>query len=353
MEAVGSTRAVLCGVSEGGPMCSLFAATYPEKTIALVMIGSYARRLRGEGYPWGPTESERDAFFAEIRAHWGGPVGLAERAPSKVQDPHFREWWSAYLRHGASPNAALALTKMNTEIDIRKVLPTVQVPTLVVHRSGDTCLRVEEGRYLAEHIRDAKFVELPGVDHLPFVGDQDAILAAIEEFLTGMRPAPEFDRVLATVLLVRVASFADGIAAEQQPDLLRRYHTFVHKETVLFKGRAVELSEQRVLATFDGPARAIRAACALNDAARKLGVNLQIGLHTGECDAVADEVRGVAVDIAAQVTARARTGEVLVSSTVRDLVAGAGIRFRDRGTEVVAGNLGEVRVFAVERGAAG
>ena len=345
MDAVGSQRAVLCGVSEGGPMCSLFAATYPERTIALVMIGSYARRLRGEGYPWGPTESERDAFLAEIRAHWGGPVGLEERAPSKANEPRFREWWAAYLRHGASPSAALALTRMNTEIDIRKVLPSVQVPTLVVHRTGDRCLLVEEGRFLAQNIKGAHFVELPGDDHLPFVGDQGAILAEIERFLTGMPPAPEFDRMLATVLVAR-------LDATDSLESLTRYKTLVRKETAAFKGRAIELGDRSVLATFDGPARAIRAACALSDAARRLGIGLHTGLHTGECDAIEDRVRGVAVDIAGSVAARARAGEVLVSSTVRDLVAGAGIRFSDRGTQVQAGDLGEVRVFAVERGAA-
>lgn len=345
MDAVGSQRAVLCGVSEGGPMCTLFAATYPERTIALVMIGSYARRLRGEGYPWGPTETERDAFLAEIRAHWGGPVGIEERAPSKANEPRFREWWAAYLRHGASPSAALALTRMNTEIDIRRVLPSVQVPTLVVHRTGDRCLLVEEGRYLAQNIKGAHFVELPGDDHLPFVGDQGAILAEIERFLTGMPPAPEFDRMLATVLVAR-------LDATDSLESLTRYKTLVRKETAAFKGRAIELGDRSVLATFDGPARAIRAACALSDAARQLGIGLHAGLHTGECDAIEDRVRGVAVDIAGSVAARARAGEVLVSSTVRDLVAGAGIRFTDRGTQVHAGDLGEVRVFAVERGAA-
>ncbi|MEO6725086.1 MAG: alpha/beta fold hydrolase, partial [Blastocatellia bacterium] len=228
MEAVGSERAVLCGVSEGGPMCSLFAATYPEKTIALVMVGSYARRLQGDGYPWGPTETDRDLFLEEIRNHWGGPVGLEERAPSVANDPAFRDWWAAYLRRGASPGAAVALTRMNTEIDIRHVLPTVRVPTLVVHRTGDECLKVEEGRYLADNIPGAKFVELPGIDHLPFVGAQDEILDEIEEFLTGMRHASEFDRVLATVLIARVVD-GDG-EGKQFDDLLARHQSFVRKE---------------------------------------------------------------------------------------------------------------------------
>ena len=168
MDAVGSERAALCGVSEGGPMCSLFAATYPEKTLALVMIGTYAKRIRDADYPWAPTTEHRQQFFDEMREQWGGPVGLEERAPSVADDPQFREWWATYLRMGASPGAALALTQMNAEIDVRQVLPSIRVPTLVIHRSEDQCLKVEEGRYVAERIPGAKYVELPGRDHLPF-----------------------------------------------------------------------------------------------------------------------------------------------------------------------------------------
>lgn len=348
MEAAGCERAVLCGVSEGGPMCSLFAATYPEKTLALVMIGSYVRRLKGEGYPWGPTEAERELFFDEIRQHWGGPVGLEERAPSVANDPAFRSWWAAYLRSGASPGAALALTKMNTEIDIRHVLPTIRVPTLVIHRTGDPCLKVEEGRYLAENIPGAKFIELPGVDHLPFVGDQDAIIDSIEEFLTGMRHAEEVDRVLATVLVAKVTGWSTDAPRR---DLLDRHQSFVKKEVELFKGRLVEITHASLLATFDGPARAIRAACVISDSAKRLGIKLQAGLHTGECDVMNDVVSGAAVEIASQVAAQSASGEVLVSSTVKDLVAGAGIRFAERGARLLGGDWGEWRLFAIERGA--
>jgi pimeloyl-ACP methyl ester carboxylesterase/DNA-binding winged helix-turn-helix (wHTH) protein len=349
MEAAGSERAVLCGVSEGGPMCSLFAATYPEKTMAMVMIGSYARRLRTEGYPWGPTQAEHEEFLEEIRQHWGGPVGLEKRGPSVANDPAFRDWWAAYLRRGASPSAALALTKMNAEIDIRHILPTVRVPTLVVHRTGDPCLKVEEGRYLAENIPGAKFIELPGIDHLPFVGDQDAIIDAIEEFLTGMRHSEEVDRVLATVLVARVDIAETDMADLKLQDLLDRHQSFARKEVELFKGRAVEITQDRLLATFDGPARAIRAACAISDTAQRLGIKLQTGLHTGECDVLNDHVSGVAVEIAAQVAAESSAGEVLVSSTVKDLVAGSGIRFAERGAHALNGDLEEWRLFAVER----
>jgi serine/threonine protein kinase/pimeloyl-ACP methyl ester carboxylesterase/DNA-binding winged helix-turn-helix (wHTH) protein len=345
MEAVGSERAVLCGVSEGGPMCSLFAATHPERTTALVMIGSYARRLQGQGYPWGPSVADRDRFLEEIRSHWGGPVGLEERAPSVAKDPAFRQWWSAYLRHGASPGAAVALTRMNTEIDIRHVLPSVRVPTLVLHRSGDACLKVQEGRYLAEHVPGAKFVELPGVDHLPFVGEQDEILDEIEEFLTGVRHASGIDRVLATVLAVRLSEEASTHRECESP--AQRHQLFFAKEVELFKGKLIQIDSHRVLASFDGPARAIRAALAICTAAQRLQIPLRAGLHTGECDLIGGQMSGLAVDIARQIAKMSAMQEVLVSGTVKDLVAGSGIRFVERGTHELPGRLGEWRLFAV------
>ncbi len=349
MEAVGSERAVLCGISEGGPMCSLFAATYPEKTIAMVMIGCYARRLKGEGYPWGPTEAEQEEFFEVMRRDWGGPVGLEKRAPSVADDPAFKEWWAAYLRRGASPGAALALTKMNSEIDIRHVLPTVRVPTLVIHRTGDRLFDIAEGRFIAENIPGAKFVELSGIDHLPFVGDQDSILDEIEMFLTGVRHASEFDRVLATVLVAQIAD--ENANGQQWNDLLSRHHSFVKKEVEMFKGRTVEITDNHLLATFDGPARAIRAACAIRASAQRLGINLQTGLHTGECDVLNDKVGGLAVEIAKQVANKSAVSEILVSRTVKDLVAGSGIQFGERGLQMLANKLGEWRLFAVESGA--
>jgi len=345
MEAVGSERAVLCGVSEGGPMCSLFAATYPEKTIALVMIGTYAKRIWDPDYPWAPTPEEQREFFAEIEHHWGGPVGIEARAPSVAHDPRFREWWSSYLRMGASPGAALALTRMNAEIDIRPVLPTVRVPTLILHRAGDRLLKVEEGRHMAEQIPGAKFIELPGIDHLPFVGDQDQILDEIEEFLTGMRHAPAYDQVLATVLVTHL----DKGRGE---DMLDRHREHTRREIELFKGRPIELTSERCLATFDGPARAIRAASAILDSARRMGIPVRGGLHTGECDVLEGRVGGMAVEIAAQVAATATPGAVWVSSTVKDLVAGSGLRFDDRGAHALPGVPGEWRLFAVERGGA-
>jgi pimeloyl-ACP methyl ester carboxylesterase/DNA-binding winged helix-turn-helix (wHTH) protein/class 3 adenylate cyclase len=349
LDAVGSTRAALCGVSEGGPMCSLFAATYPEKTIAVVMIGTYAKRIWAPDYPWAPTAEARQEFYEEMQRDWGGPVGLEERAPSVADDPHFREWWATYLRMGASPGAALALTKMNADIDVRHVLPSIRVPTLVIHRAGDECLKVEEGRYVAENIPGAKYVELPGVDHLPFVGDQDAILDEIEEFLTGVRHAPLHDRVLATVLFARITEAA-STRERQWRDLLERHQAHVRKQLELFKGRLIEMEDGHLLAIFDGPARAIRAASAISDFAGRLGLRIKAGLHTGECDVIGDHVGGIAVEIGAQVMDKATVGEVLCSHTVKDLVAGSGIRFEDRGAHTLEGIPGNWGLFAVEKG---
>ncbi|HYJ45324.1 MAG TPA: adenylate/guanylate cyclase domain-containing protein, partial [Pyrinomonadaceae bacterium] len=349
MDAVGSDRAALCGVSEGGPMCSLFAATYPEKTLALVMIGTYSKRIWATDYPWAPTTAERQHFFEEIRAHWGGPVGLEERAPTMAHDPQFREWWATYLRMGASPGAALALTQMNAEIDVRQVLPTIRVPTLIIHRSEDQCLKVEEGRYVAEKIAGAKYVELPGHDHLPFVGDQDAILDEIEEFLTGVRHTLEPDRMLATVLSTRIVDseeHAARLGEGRWQELINRLRSHVHKEIEWFRGQQIDMVGKRPLAIFDGPARAVRCAIAIITYASRLGVAMRAGLHTGECDIMDGQVGGIAAEIGAQVADKALPGEVLVSSTVKDLVAGSGIRFEDRGSHILKGVPGEWRLFS-------
>src|ERR1043166_4405516 len=346
MDAVGSERAALCGVSEGGPMCSLFAATYPEKTLALVMIGTYAKRIWDAEYPWGPTAEQRDQFFEVMRQQWGGPVGIEERAPSVAHDPQFRDWWATYLRMGTSPGAAVALTKMNAEIDVRNVLPSIRVPSLVIHRSEDQCLKVEEGRFVAERIPGAKFVELPGDDHLPFVGDQDAILDEVEEFLTGVRHHIEPDTVLATVLVARMVGIKESTS-----DWWRRLHAHITKEMEWFRGREVDMIDDRLLAIFDGPARAIRCATAITEYTLRLGVETRTGLHTGECEIVDGKVAGGAAQMGVCVALEAAVGEVLVSSTVKDLVAGSGIRFDDRGVHALPG-CGDWRLFAVQKGAA-
>lgn len=352
MDAVGSERAVLVGVSEGGPMCSLFAATYPERTSALVMIGTYAKRIKDDDYPWAPTEEQREAFFELMRTDWGKPVGIDERAPSMAADPEFRDWWATYLRMGASPGAAVALTKMNAEIDVRGVLPSVRVPTLVIHRSGDMCLKVEEGRFVASQIPGAKYVELGGIDHLPFVGDQDEILDEIEEFVTGVRFGGEYDRVLATVMNVRIIDPLDE--AKRRGDalwknLFERSGEYIRRQLELFKGKYVSYDENGVLATFDGPARAIRCAAAITASAERLGVQVRTGLHTGECDVVGDIYSGFAVDLAKQIANESGNGHILVSRTVKDLVAGSGLSFEEYGEHSFPGVEGKWRLFTLKQ----
>ncbi len=337
MEAVGSERAVLMGVSEGGPMAAMFSATYPEKTLALVMVGTYARRLRDSDYPWGPTKEERSEYIRQIHDEWGGPVGIEERAPSRIADKEFRDWWAAYLRMGASPGAAVALTKMNGDIDVRHVLPLVKVPSLVVHRSGDRCLRVEEGRYVASLISGSQFVELPGEDHLPFVGNQDEILAAVERFLADIQHSHQADRVLATVMFVGF----DGGDAEP-------LHAGIRREIAWYRGQEIPQGSGYE-AIFDGPARGIRCAFAIAALASRAGVRACAALHTGECDRIGDlHIRGVAVDIASEILSAASPGEVVVSSTVKDLVAGSGIRFSPLDRPPVETPHGEWKLFNVE-----
>ncbi len=350
MDAVGSQRAILVGVSEGGPMCSLFAATYPERTAGLVMIGTYAKRIRDDEYPWAPTEEQREAFFELMRNEWGGPVGIDERAPSMANDAEFREWWATYLRMGASPGAAVALTKMNAEIDVRGVLPSVRVPTLVIHRSGDMCLKAEEGRFVAQQIPDAKHIELGGIDHLPFVGDQAEIIDEIEKFVTGVRSAGEYDRVLATVMSVSIADPDAESARRGTIDweaFIARSKAFVRRQLPMYKGREVSVGDEETLAAFDGPARAIRCAAAINQAAVTQGITLKIGLHTGECDVLGDSYSGFAVDLSRKIAELSSDSNILVSRTVKDLVAGSGLEFVEFGVRSFDGVDGDWRLFRV------
>ena len=332
MEAAGSERAVLLGVSEGGPLCSLFAATYPEKTEALVMIGSYARRLRDDDYPWGPTLGEREAFLTAIVDEWGGPVGIEERGPSKAADPAFREWWASYLRMGASPGAAVALTRMNAEIDIRSLLPSIRVPTLVLHRKGDRCLKVEEGRYLASHIPGATFVELEGNDHLPFLGDQDSILREIEQFVTRTHVRSSADWVLATVLTVR-----PGPTESETPFL----QPVFEREVGRARGRPIEINPGRLVALFDGPGRAVQCGRTVVATASRSHIPARAGVHVGECDPDARD--GPILSISATLADAAGANEVCVSRTVVDLLPGSGLNFVDRGLLSLDGH--QYRIF--------
>jgi pimeloyl-ACP methyl ester carboxylesterase len=353
MDAVGSERAALMGISEGGPMCLLFGATYPDRTTALIMIGSYARRIWAPDQPWAAREEQYEAFVDDVQRNWGGPVGLAIRAPSRMDDAAFTRWWATYLRMSASPGAAEALTRMNGPIDVRHVLPVVQVPTLILHRSGDRSLPVDGARYMAEHIPGASYVELEGDDHLPFVGDQDSILDEVEQFLTGVRHGPEPDRVLATILFTDIVGSTERVAElgdRRWRELLEAHHAAVRRELERFRGREVDTAGDGFLATFDGPARAIRCAIAIREGVSALGLEVRAGLHTGECELHGESVAGIAVHVGARVAALAGPSEVLVSGTVKDLVAGSGIEFDDRGVHELKGVPGEWRVHAVRAG---
>lgn len=351
MDAAGSERAAIMGISEGGPMTALFAATYPERTAALIMYGTYARRIWSPDHYWMPTMEQRQRFFNSIIETWGGDFDLATIAPSMAADPHFKQWWATYLRMGAGPSAALALARMNTDIDVREVLPSIQTPTLVLHRRDDVDLDVRGGRYIAGHIPAARYVELDGVDHLPWVGDAEAIASEVQEFITSTRQASAPDRVLATILftdIVGAIEKASTLGDRYWRNLLDRHNLLVRRELERFNGREVKNTGDGFLATFDGPARAIRCASAIVRALQEVGIPVGAGLHTGECELIGDNISGIAVHLAARVAAKASGGEVLVSSAVKDLVAGSGIRFQGRGVHVLRGVPGEWRLFAVE-----
>lgn len=349
MDAAGSERAALLGVSEGGPMSLLFAATYPDRTSALVVYGSYARRGRSADYPWGRSSAEQAEFMREIDEEWGGPVALAQRAPSRMNDRSFVDWWSMYLRQSASPSAVRVLTEMNYQVDVRGILSSIHVPTLVLHRAGDRIMKTAEACFIADQVPGAKLVVLDGGDHLPWVGDQDAIVDEIEEFLTGVRPGADADRVLATILfidLVRSTDRAAELGDRHWRQLLDSFHARAAEGLTRFRGRLVSTTGDGFLATFDGPARGVRCAQAVLASTEEIGLQARAGVHTGEVELSGSDIRGIAVHLAARVMASAAPGEVRVSSTVRDLVAGSGIEFEDLGQHRLKGIPDTWRLFA-------
>jgi pimeloyl-ACP methyl ester carboxylesterase len=352
MDAVGSERAALFGVSEGGPMSMLFAATYPERTVALVLFGTYARGSWAEDYPWGRRLEELNAQLTGIRAAWGTGASITRYAPSLAGDESFRQWWAALERTAASPGAATALIRMNADIDARHVLDAIRVPTLVLHRRDDQAFKVEQGRYIAERVPGAKYVELPGADHIPMAGDTDRLVDEIEEFLTGVRHGAEHNRVLATVLftdVVKSTEHAATLGDRRWRELLERHHAMVRRELAVFRGREIDTAGDGFLAAVDGPARAIRAARTITDKVKLMGLEVRAGLHTGECEMIGDKLSGIAVHIGARVAGLADAGEVLVSSTVKDLVAGSGLRFRERGAHELKGVPGPWQLYSLER----
>ena len=352
LEAVGSERAALFGHSEGGNMCVLFAATYPERTAALITLGSFAkRRDPDEDYPWAPTADDREETVASVELNWGHLrlEDVEYYAPSRLGDDQFARNLEQYLRRAASPGAAAALLRMNSYIDVRDVLPTIRVPTLVLHRRGDHDVNVAEGRYLAAKIPEAQFVELPGDDHWISAGNPDEIADEIEEFLTGTRPVPELDRVLATVLFTDIVGSTERaveLGDRRWRDVLATHDAAVRRELERFRGREVDTAGDGFLAAFDGPARAVRCAMAAGEAVRDLGVEIRAGIHTGECELDGPKIRGIAVHTGARIASLAGAGEVLVSQTVKDLVSGSGLAFEDRGVHELKGVPGEWRVYA-------
>jgi len=346
MDAVGSNHASLVGYSEGGPLAILFAATYPERTDSLILYGVYAkRRDPDEDYPWAPTREQRLAVAEQVERSWGFDSDLGTMAPNA--DPPMVRWWNSRARAAASPGAARDLILANSQVDVRHVLPSVRAPTLVMHRRGDRDSRPDEGRYIADRITGARFVLLDGDDHLPFI-DADQVNDEIEAFLTGAHPTREPDRVLATVLFTDIVGSTERAALlgdRRWVELLEQHDGIVRAELARFRGHEVKSTGDGFMATFDGPARAVRCALAIRDAVHELDLRIRAGLHTGEIELAASGVQGLAVHISARVAAAAAADEVLVSSTVTDLVAGSGLAFEERGEVTLKGVPGTRRLF--------
>jgi len=350
LDAVGSEKAALYGISEGGAMCCLYSAIYPERVSGLILNGCFARRAYAPDYPLGVQPEEFQQMIQAMEKDWGGPVFMEMIFPSMANDPAAMSWWAKFLRMGASPAASTAINKMNMEIDIRHILPSIRMPTLVLHSQGDQVVSYGQGQYLAEHIPDAKFSLLPGKDHLPWGSDSNLIISEIEEFLTGQRHDHQQDRILSTLLFTDIVSSTEKAAEmgdQRWSKLLEEHNALVRRELKAFRGMEVDTAGDGFLATFDGPARAIRCANAIRDSVRGLGLEIRAGLHTGECEVSGSNIRGIAVHIGARVSSQAGAGEVLVSSTVKDLVAGSEISFHSLGAHTLKGVPGEWQLYRV------
>ncbi len=352
MDAVGSERAAVMGESEGGPLAMLFAAAHPERTVGLVLQGAEVRERKDDDWPWGEsTDMEAEEYYARLPERWGKGLAFQHLVPSVGDVEWGRAWMGRLAVNAATPAAWEAFARMAHDIDVRHVAPAINVPTLIVHAVDDQVCHVENARFLARTIQGAKYVELPGGDHVPWF-DPERTLAEIREFLTGRREAAAHDRVLATVLFTDVVGStarAAELGDRRWSDLLEQHHASVRRELARFDGQEVDTAGDGFFATFDGPARAIRCAEAIVDAVRPLGLEVRAGLHTGEVELADGKVAGIAVNIGARVAAQAEGGEVLVSGTVTDLVAGSGLEFEDRGARALKGIPGEWRLFAVVR----
>jgi pimeloyl-ACP methyl ester carboxylesterase len=351
MDAVGSDTAAVFGGVRGGAMTMLFAATYPERVRALILYGALAKTTRSNDHPYGKTPEQQQQFFSRFVAEMGTGENLELQGRSAAEDERFKRWWARFERLVATPTAYRELAEVFRDLDIRAVLPSIQAPTLLLHRTGDPIVPVDQGNYLAKAIPNARLVELPGVDHIPFLGDQDALLDEVEEFVTGARPAPQTDRVLATVLFTDIVGSTEVAARmgdRKWRDLLQQHNATVRRELERFRGREIDTAGDGFMASFDGPARAIRCAEAIVGGVRELGVDVRAGVHTGECELIGEKLGGIAVHIAARVASTASAGEVLVSQTVKDLVAGSGAEFEDRGMHELRGVPDHWRLFGVK-----
>jgi class 3 adenylate cyclase len=349
LDAAGSKQAAVYGISEGGPTSALLAATHPERVSALVLYGTWMRMIEGPDYPEGVSLEQFERFMKLAREDWGGPVALELWAPSMSEDKVLQRWWAKLLRTGTSPAGAEALMRLYPQIDARPILPTITAPTLVLHRTGDRLAPIAWARTIAAGIPNARLIELPGNDHIP-VHDPDQIVDEIEEFLTGRRTEREPDRMLATVMFTDIVDSTKRAAKMGDRgwrELLERHDQLMRHELERHRGREVKTMGDGFLATFDGPARGIRCAASAREAVRELGIEIRAGLHTGEVEMMGDDIGGIAVSIGARVGASAGPGEVLVSRTVTDLVAGSGIDFTDRGLHSLKGVPGEWQLYAV------
>jgi class 3 adenylate cyclase len=350
LAAAGADTVDIFGVSEGGAMAMLFAATHPERVRSLLLYGTYARMLRDDDYPYGVSAENHASLLEFSSTAWGEGRGLGAWAPSRRGDAALRQWWARLQRLAASPGMVRRIFELYPDIDVRGVLATIQAPTLVLHRTGDRMINIEMGRYLAEHIPSATFVELGGSDHLFWTEEPERLLDEIEEFLTGELLPTSSDRVLATVLFTDVVQSTDRLVEvgdRRWRELLGAHQDQVRRQLQRFGGREVNTTGDGFVATFDGPARAIRCARSIRDAVRGLGIEVRAGLHTGEIEVKGGDIAGVAVHVAARVASLAKPNEVLVSRTVTDLVAGSGIEFHDRGEHELKGVPGRWQLFAV------
>lgn len=352
LDAVGSERAALFGTAEGGPLCMLFAATYPERTSALTLFATYPRMSYAPDYPWGVPAERHERILRAYEEGWGRrPVGIRTMSPSLADNERYREWFLRAQRNSVSPGAAMAWHRVLADADTRHVLPTIRVPTLVLHRRQDPIIPIEVARYTASQIPGAKLVELQGSDHSWYGTGSESIIPEVLEFLTGSRRVTQPDRVLATVLFTDIVGSTERAAAVGDHAWRReldRYYELARKESDRFRGRVVKTLGDGVVATFDGPGRAINCACAIGDSVRLLGLEVRTGLHTGEIELQGDDIAGVAVHIGARVLALADPGEVVVSGAIPPLVAGSGIEFEDRGEHVLKGVPGVWRLYAVQ-----